>query len=101
MALGLAKAPSEFSEDRKHTNNSLPRGWPTEPRELKRNTTQLFLDVAADIVLGGLSILFFVFGLLVQHYDQTPVVDHRRVASSLVTASTLVRIMSDLNKRAG
>ena len=68
----------------------LLKDWPTEPDVVKSSIISIVTDVFVDIVLLGLSLTFFTFGLMVRHYDQAPVALHESTINTLLEATKYV-----------
>jgi hypothetical protein len=69
----------------------LPQGWPTSPKTVKASGASIVADVAVDLVLLAAAVAFFVFGLTVRSYNQTPIALHPRKTDALIEATKYVR----------
>ena len=72
-----------------------PKGWPSAPRPVKRSAAALVSELCVDTVLIVLSLLFFIFGLTVKHYDQVPTASIPRITALLVEVTKYVSLTGE------
>jgi len=54
---------------------------------LRTKLSEAVIELALDVVLLALSMLFVVFAFIVKHYDQAHVADHIRLTQALLEAT--------------
>lgn len=88
LSPGYQREPSETSEKKRLSATSADRGWPSGPRTITRKPSTAAAEIFLDVFLLALSLLFFIFGILVKQYDHAAVATHEGLASSLKDATT-------------
>ena len=68
----------------------VPQGWPQEPRAIAQSCTTRVLNIATDIILLGLSLLFLIVAFIARSYNDTYVDDHPAFARALNQATLFV-----------
>lgn len=95
--VSLAQTRETAILEKEHDTIATPPGWPKGPRSPERTIGLQLWDITIDVLYGGLSVAFLVFGLLVLRYNQAHVKDHQDLASSLKDVTTYVGLSHRLN----
>lgn len=67
-----------------------PRGWPTSPEVIKFSVVSDAGEIALDLVLIALSIVFLMFGIIVRQHDRDPVSLNQPLTDALLNAAKYV-----------
>jgi len=88
-------ALAPFLDIKASDNNAAqaPPGWPTSPRRIESSLFTTVLGIVFDLALFGSSCAFFVFALIVYHYDQTPTAENPVARRTLEDTAKYVTLL--------